>query len=166
MASVCFALGANIGDRLASLQGALDALRPYVRFSAVSSVYETDPAYALDQPLFLNAACRGETELDPRALLFTVKDIERSLGRVPSYHYGPRALDIDILFYDDLVLHERDLTIPHALMQERLFVLQPLADIAPDWVHPVSKKTVRELRAALSHEDGVRPFAQKLVLPT
>jgi 2-amino-4-hydroxy-6-hydroxymethyldihydropteridine diphosphokinase len=165
MAQVCLALGANIGDRLASLQAAIEAMTPLVRPVAVSRVYETDPMYATDQPLFLNAALRAETELDPQTLLLTLKDLERDIGRLPTFRYGPRLIDIDIVLYDDLALKTTELTIPHALMHERLFVLQPLADVANDWRHPTLDQTVGALLAKIAGSGGVRETSLTLTLP-
>ena len=151
---VCLALGSNLGDRLAVLRATCEALAPYVTITARSGVYETQPAYVTDQPLFYNAAIRGSTDLDPMGLLYTVKDIEIELGRRPTFRYGPRVIDIDIIFYDHLALHTTELTIPHSLMAERIFVLQPLADIAPDLRHPVLNKTVTELLSSLPEGDA------------
>ncbi len=159
---ICLAIGANIGDRLASLRGAVEALSPYMTIKAVSPVYETAPAYATDQPAFLNAALMGETALDPIKLLYTVKELERELGRTPTFRYGPRLIDIDILFYDDLEMVSSELTIPHPLMCERIFVLKPLADIAPDWVHPAAKVTVRELLDVLPDKVGAWPYKENI----
>lgn len=150
---VCLALGSNLGDRLAALRAAKEALAPLMAVTATSPVYETAPAYALDQPRFLNAALRGTTTLDPRTLLINLKDIEREIGRRPTFRYGPRVIDIDILFYGDRQIHTTDLTIPHLLMAERIFVLKPLADIAGDWVHPGLGQTVEALCAALPNQD-------------
>lgn len=150
---VCLALGSNLGDRLAILRATCEALSPYVTITATSHVYETTPAYVTDQPIFLNATVRGTTTLDPMGLLYTVKDLEIELGRRPTFRYGPRVIDIDIIFFDQLALHSTELSIPHSLMHERVFVLKPLADIAADWRHPVLNKTVQELFDALPDRD-------------
>ncbi|NTU77587.1 MAG: 2-amino-4-hydroxy-6-hydroxymethyldihydropteridine diphosphokinase [Alphaproteobacteria bacterium] len=156
------ALGSNLGDRLAALRAARAALAPYVVVTATSHVYETKALYAADQPTFLNAALVGETTLEPQALLYTVKEIERSLGREPTYRYGPRAIDIDIIFYEKLQLRTQELTIPHTLLAERSFVLSPLRDIAPDWVHPGTGATVLEMLAALPPGEDVRDTGEIL----
>ena len=146
---LALALGSNIGDRLAALQAAVQAVGDYIKIEAISSVYETAPAYVSDQPVFLNAVLVGETTVSPLALLWTVKDIESEIGRQPTYRFGPRVIDIDIIFYGDVVMKAPELTIPHAFMQERDFVLRPLSEIAPDWQHPELKKAVAELLAEL-----------------
>lgn len=151
---ICLAIGANLGDRLASLRAAKEALAPYVEGLVASPVYETAAAYVTDQPAFLNAALRGWTTLDPMGLLYTVKDIEHDIGRRPTFRYGPRTIDIDILFYGDAQLHTPDLSIPHLLMAERVFVLKPLADIAAEWVHPALGQTVATLLATLPDADS------------
>lgn len=154
MVEVCLAVGSNLGDRLDFLRKAKAALAPYVTVTATSGLYETEPAYATDQPLFLNGALRGTTTLEPQALLYTIKDIELEIGRKPTFRYGPRVIDIDIIFYGDQQVRLPDLIIPHALMAERDFVLMPLNDIASDWVHPGLNKTVSELLAALPGTQG------------
>lgn len=151
---VCLAIGSNLGDRLAVLRATREALSPYVKITASSAIYETKAAYVSDQPDFLNAVLRGTTMLDPVGLLYTVKDIELELGRRPTFRYGPRVIDIDIIFYDDLVLHTTGLSIPHQLMAERVFVLKPLADVAAAWQHPALDKTVSELLAVLPDQDS------------
>lgn len=159
--TVCLALGANMGDRLAAFRAARNALSAYMTIEAVSKIYETDPLYAMDQPVFLNAALLATTELSPQALLFTAKEIERELGRTPTFRFGPRVIDIDIVFYDDLDLHTPELTIPHLLMQERQFVLRPVADVAPNWSHPRTEKTVVAMIEEAPDKDSVRLFAEK-----
>lgn len=143
------ALGSNVGDRLAMLRQAKAALQPYMTITAASPVYETLPSYVTDQPLYLNAVLLGETVLEPQALLYTVRDVELEAGRQPTYRYGPRVLDIDILFYDDRQLHTTELILPHPRLAERSFVLRPLAAIAPDWVHPVTGQTAAAMLETL-----------------
>ena len=155
---VYLALGSNLGDRLANLKQAIAALTPQMDVKAKSQVYETPPWGYEDQPAFLNQAVKAKTYLDPESLLKHLKRLEVALGRKVSFPNGPRLIDIDILFYDDVVLDTPSLTIPHPRLHERGFVLLPLMDIAPDLVHPLSKKTVREM-AALSNTEGIEKFA-------
>jgi len=132
--------------------------KPYrhaVTVTALSRCYETVAAYVLDQPNFLNLALRGETALTPLDLLAYLKQIEQTLGRQKSVRYGPRQIDLDILFYDDLILESESLQIPHARLHERGFVLRPLLDIAPQLRHPVLHQTIQELATQLPIEDGI-----------
>ncbi len=159
---VCLSLGSNMGDRLANLRAANKALARYMTLTGVSPVYETSAAYVTDQPDFLNAAVSGHTALEPQALLFTIKQIERDIGRTPTFRYGPRIIDIDILFYDDLHMSSAELNVPHALLHERSFVLKPLADIAADWRHPVNGKTVKSMLEALPDHNDLRAINETL----
>lgn len=143
--TIYLALGTNLGDRLANLRAAIAALAPQVRVEAESRIYETPPWGFLDQPAFLNMAVRAQTDLPPADLLTFLKQLESELGRVPTFRNGPRLIDIDILFYDDLVLNTPPLVIPHPRLHERDFVLVPLADIAPDFIHPVLHQSIRTL---------------------
>jgi 2-amino-4-hydroxy-6-hydroxymethyldihydropteridine diphosphokinase len=149
MPVVLLALGSNLGDRAANLRRALAALRPALSVAAVSPCYETEPAYVLNQPRFYNLACRATTSLAPLDLLRFLKNLETELGRQPGARYGPRLIDLDLLFYDDLVLDSPELTLPHPRLHERAFVLVPLADIAPDFVHPTLGLTTSALRDKL-----------------
>jgi len=144
---VYLSLGTNLGDRLANLKSALAALTPQMIVKERSHIYETPPWGYTEQPAFLNQVVKVETYLAPEPLLKHLKRIEVALGREPSFQNGPRLIDLDILFFDDLVLETPAVTIPHPRMHERAFVLVPLNDIAPELVHPEFKKTVRELLA-------------------
>ena len=142
---VFLGLGSNIGDRDAHLAAALEALATVVTVERVSSVYDTAPMHYTSQPRFHNLVCEGETALAPIALLRSVKEIERRLGRTQGPRYGPRVIDIDLLFYDQLVLQSDALTLPHPRLPERAFVLAPLAEIAPMLTHPVLGDTMAVL---------------------
>jgi 2-amino-4-hydroxy-6-hydroxymethyldihydropteridine diphosphokinase len=155
---VYLALGSNLGDRLANLKQAIAALTPQLEVKAKSQVYETPPWGIEDQPKFLNQVVKAKTYLEPEQLLKHLKRLEVALGRKVSIPNGPRLIDIDILFYDDLVLNTPALIIPHPRLHERGFVLLPLMDIAPDLVHPVSKQSVREM-ATVSDVAGIEKFA-------
>lgn len=155
---VYLALGSNLDDRLANLKQAITALSPQMEVKAKSRVYETPPWGYTDQPMFLNQVIKANTYLEFEPLLKHIKRLEIALGRKPSLKNGPRLIDIDILFYDDLVLNTPSLVIPHPHMHERGFVLLPLMDIAPDLVHPVHKKSVREMIASCD-VSSIREFA-------
>ena len=146
--TVYLALGSNLGNRLANLKEAIAALPPQMEVNAKSSVYETPPWGYEDQPKFLNQVVKAKTYLDPEPLLKHLKRLEVALGRQASFPNGPRLIDMDILFYDDLVLNRAALSIPHPRLHERGFVLLPLMDIDPDLIHPINKKSVREMAAA------------------
>jgi len=143
--TVLLSLGSNLGDRVRNLERALERLRGHLYIEGVSSIYETQPVGIKDQPWFLNIVCSATTRLKPAALLEYVLELEEDLGRRRGQRFGPRVIDIDILAYDDRVIDEHDLELPHPRMSERRFVLEPLAEIEPDWRHPVSGQTVGEL---------------------
>lgn len=145
---VLLGLGANVGDPLRQLTAAVDALRGFVHDLEVSSVYRTEPVGYREQPDFYNLAARGRTVLSPEELLGRILEVERALGRERTFRNAPRSIDIDLLAYGDLVLDTPALTLPHPGIPSRGFVLHPLAELAPDWRHPVLGRTARELLAS------------------
>lgn len=153
MPLVYLAFGSNLGDRLPNLQRARAALAPAFMLETCSSVYETPPAYVVDQPAFYNQVCSAYTMLDPLEALQYLKQLEVTLGRTPSTRFGPRLIDIDLLFYDELILESPTLTVPHPRLTERAFVLVPLAEIAAHLKHPGLGVTVQALCAALPAAD-------------
>jgi len=150
---VYLALGSNMGNRLANLRAAINNLTPQMSVKIKSSVYETPPWGFTAQPEFLNQVIMAETYLQPQALLSHLKRLETALGRTPSFQNGPRLIDMDILFFDDLVLDTPPLVVPHPRLHERAFVLVPLAEIAPDLVHPVLNRPIHELLDKVDRSD-------------
>jgi len=153
---IALALGSNLGDRLAMLRAAVAALTPFVTVQKKSAIYETPPAYVTDQPAFLNAVLLGTTGLEPLALLRALKQTEIELGREPSFRNGPRLIDIDILFFGERNVETPELVVPHPRLAEREFALRPLADVAPDWRHPVTGLTVQTMLVALPEQTARR----------
>ena len=157
MPMVFLGLGSNIGDKEEHIRKALTSLSHICNVRRTSHLYLTEPVGYTEQDWFLNCVVEVETDVDPKKLLSSIKSIERKLGRTKTVKKGPRIIDIDILLYEDHIIKTKDLVIPHPLMHERLFVLQPMMDINPDFVHPVLKKSIREL-----YED--HPWAKKVML--
>lgn len=144
------ALGTNLGNRQENLELALQLLEAKgVRVVQVSSFIETEPYGVTDQPNFLNGACEVETELAPLELLRLLLRLELEMGRVRLRRWGERIIDLDLLLYEDVVMNTTELTLPHADMANRTFVLEPMCELAPDLVHPVLGKTMRELLEAI-----------------
>ena len=153
---VYLSLGSNVGDRAGNLNAAIDRLRDAGDVVAVSSFYETEPVEFAAQPWFLNCAVKLNSEKMPRQLLRAILDIEKKMGRRRVQKKGPRVIDIDIILFGNSIVAVKGLTIPHPAMHVRRFVLEPLAEIAPEARHPVLKRTVRELRDSLPAGQEVR----------
>lgn len=146
---VFLGLGSNLGDRSANLAAARGRIAGFGHILSESAIYETEPWGLKNQPNFLNQVILFETYLPPAEILKELKTIEKDLGRVKTVKYGPRLIDIDILFYDELILKTELLTIPHPHIVNRAFVLVPLDEIASDFIHPVVKKNIHELLSGI-----------------
>jgi 2-amino-4-hydroxy-6-hydroxymethyldihydropteridine diphosphokinase len=156
---VYLSLGSNIGDRASQLRDALARLGVAGRVVAVSSFYETEPVEFTPQPWFLNCAVALETSKTQQQLMSAILSIEEEMGRRRVQRKGPRSIDIDILLFGDAIMDSKEITIPHPATHQRRFVLEPLAEIAPEVLHPVFKKTIRELRDALPEGQAVRKLS-------
>lgn len=151
MSKVWIALGSNMGDGRKNLDEVVENMNKNgVKVEKISTYIETEPYGYTEQDNFVNAVCIAETELSPRELLKTLLAIELEMGRVRLIRWGPRIIDLDILFYEDLIIDEEDLKVPHIEIQKRSFVLEPMDEISPEKVHPVFKKTVHELLLELN----------------
>jgi 2-amino-4-hydroxy-6-hydroxymethyldihydropteridine diphosphokinase len=158
------AFGSNLGDRRGTLSKARAILQEVqgIQVGKVSQLYETDPVGGPpDQPSYLNSVIELRTGLSPEELLSCCRNIEQRFGRERKERWGPRTLDLDILFFGTVVSASPRLTIPHPRLHERPFVLMPLADIAPGWIHPVQKKTIGQLCDDLEDISGVRCLTEK-----
>lgn len=158
MYTVYLGLGSNLGAREEALAKAVDGLAEVMEITAVSPIYETAAWGVVDQPDFLNMCAAGKTKLAPFELLDYVKTLEVRIGRRPTRHWGPRVIDIDILIYEDLVVRSPTLDVPHVGVPERATVLIPLADIAPDLIHPLTGRSILQLLDEVD-KSGVRPYS-------
>jgi 2-amino-4-hydroxy-6-hydroxymethyldihydropteridine diphosphokinase len=146
MPTVYIGIGSNLGNRVENCEHAIGLLNEYgIKATKSSSKIETEPWGVTDQPRFINMAVKAETDHEPRDLLHALKNIENEMGRSTGIRWGPRVIDLDILLYNSQIIKIPDLEIPHPGMQDRDFVLKPLAEIAPDIQHPVFRKSIREL---------------------
>lgn len=154
MNKVWIALGSNMGEGRKNLDLAIKMMNERgVSVKKVSTYIETEPYGYTEQDNFVNAVCIAETKLSPRELLETLLKIELEIGRVRIFKWGPRIIDLDILFYEDLIINEEDLKVPHIEIQKRSFVLEPMNEISPDKIHPVFKKSVNQLLLDLNDCD-------------
>lgn len=162
MRRVYIGIGSNLGDREFLIRKAVESLRqlPQTNVSGVSSLYDTEPVGETDQPPFLNAVAWIETELTPRELLWQMLLIEKRMGRVRSKRWGPRSIDLDLLFYDDELIEEPDLRVPHPEAHRRAFVLLPLLELDPNFRHPVTGETVRRMIQKLPPNPPVRKLGR------
>jgi len=150
MPDVFIALGSNVGDREVNIKTAIEKIRQRgIKVVKISDIIETEPYGYVDQPKFLNAVLQAETLLSPRELLNTLQEIEKEMGRERKIKWGPRNIDLDIIFYNGLIFNDEDLKIPHPDAHNRIFVIKPLAQIAEDFIHPVLKITVKEILKSL-----------------
>lgn len=152
MTTVYLALGSNVGDSRANIAHAIKLLATSLTQIKQAPIYTSKAVGYIDQPNFFNTALSGYTDLNPLALLKFISEVELQVGRVASFHWGPREIDIDIIFYGDLVLETKKLTIPHPRFKERDFVLQPLNDLTPSLVDPLTMKTIRSLLTKIEEE--------------
>ncbi|MEK6221105.1 MAG: 2-amino-4-hydroxy-6-hydroxymethyldihydropteridine diphosphokinase [Chloroflexota bacterium] len=158
--TIYLGLGTNIGDRKENLSAVIKLFPPDILVSQKSEIYETAPWGYTQQAHFLNMVVKAETDLSPIELLGVVKSIETELGRTASFRYGPRVIDIDILFYNTLIHQEAKLTIPHPHVHERAFMLVPLNDISPDFVHPILKKCLSDILDTIN-PDGINKYNEE-----
>lgn len=156
MKSIFLSLGTNVGDRLKNIKNTIIELKNILRVEKISYIYETEPWGYIDQNKFLNLCIQGSTNMSPQELLIEMKRLEEKIGREKTFQWGPRLIDIDILFYNDLVLQEEKLVLPHRGIEERAFVLIPLLDINPNFTHPIFNKSMLELSKNVSSDGIVR----------
>jgi len=145
MDNIFISIGSNLGDRISTCREAIKKMAELCDIVEISSLYETEPVGKEDQPNFINCAVKTRTDLSPQELLERLNSIEDTLGRVRDEKWGPRTIDLDIIFYYDLVINEKDLIIPHPRAHLRRFVLEPICEIAPDYRHPVLNQAVGAL---------------------
>lgn len=155
MPVVFVGIGSNLGNRVENCATAIREMSNFAKIFAVSSIYETEPVGRENQPNFINCVTKIETGLSPYELLLSLQSVENKLGRKHTQKWGPRIIDLDILFYDDLIVDSGGLTIPHPRAHLRRFVLEPLSEIAPDFVHPALKVSVSKLLEGLEDPKSV-----------
>lgn len=157
MHTVFVSLGTNLGDRIENLNQADKALKRIALVVSKSSIYETPPWGYINQPSFLNQVFKVETDLEPEDLLCELKKIEKEIGREKTFRYGPRLIDLDVLFYDNIVYNSDKLSIPHKQITKRAFVLVPMVELAPEMMHPKEHRTMSELLVDVE-KSGIEKF--------
>jgi 2-amino-4-hydroxy-6-hydroxymethyldihydropteridine diphosphokinase len=161
---IAFSIGANLGDRLSSIQRAISLLSESITDMQCSSVYETEPVGYNNQPVFLNCAICGYTDKSPEHHIEICKSIEYTIGRQSRPKWHEREIDIDIVLFEDCILDSEDIAIPHPRMHLRAFVLQPLSDISPDRIHPVLKKNIKQLLSECTDTAEIKVFGKPTLL--
>lgn len=165
MSKAYIGIGTNLGDKEKNIKNAVRLLKEKCEIIKSSPLYKTEPVGFKNQDWFINCVIEARTKLAPYELLHFLKDIEKSMGRAKAIKYGPRIIDLDILYYGDLILKEKNLTIPHPRMHKRLFILAPLVDISPDFIHPKLKKGIKALIADLKQPEKVELYSRtKLII--
>ncbi len=160
---IYIAIGTNLGDKLHNLQRAISVLKIHnISIQKVSKVYKTAPMYKINQPPFLNMAVYAKTDISAECLLKILKHIEVEVGRTKTYTNGPRIVDLDILYYGDMILKSEHLQIPHPRISERPFVLYPMCDIAPNHLDPRTQKTIKHMADAIPHAPDISVYAEIL----
>lgn len=164
---IAIGLGSNLGDRHVFLMKAVSELfEEFLEYPSASLIYETEPWGISEQPKFLNAVVVGESEWKPPAIVNYLKELERRLGRTQSVQYGPREIDLDLLVYGDKFWDSEGVAVPHPRMEERDFVLVPLKDVWPTWVHPVTNQTVDQMISNLRSQGPLSARALGPLLPS
>ena len=164
MVKVYLSIGSNVGNKLMNIKKAVNHIKKSLKISRISPIYDTEPVGYKKQGWFLNCAVEAETDMGPFKLLSFLKSIEKRLKRKKMFRYGPRTMDIDIIFYGNKMLKSGKLMIPHPRMHRRLFVLEPLSRISPNFAHPKYKKTIGELKNKLKSKKEVRLHSSKLTM--
>lgn len=162
MNKVYVAFGTNIGDKINNIEKALKFMEDRgLKITKKSSIHSTEPYGYTDQPEFLNGVVEAETDLNPRQVLETLLQIEKDMGRIREFKWGPRNIDLDIILFNDYVIDEEDLKIPHPDMHNREFVLKPLSEIAPEYIHPIIKKSIKQLLEELKWFDIITQYVEE-----
>ena len=151
-------IGSNLGNKEGNIKKAIDLLRKKCKILEISSLYKTEPVGYKNQDWFLNCVVEIDTNFKPKALLEFLKSIEKKLKRIKIIKNGPRIIDLDILFYDNKIIKTKNLTIPHPRLHKRLFVLEPLDEISPNFIHPILNKSINKIKSNLKSKKSVEIY--------